>query len=75
MSNTKDADGFIGGGRGSHGGGYGGDKPHTENGEGRVFDGARGGRGGRGRGGRGYGGDGEERPRRREFDRHSASGR
>lgn len=46
----------------------------TDNGEGRSYEGGRGGGRGPRRGGRGYG-EGDERPRRREFDRHSGTGR
>ncbi|KAG0572135.1 hypothetical protein KC19_VG071400 [Ceratodon purpureus] len=46
----------------------------TVNGEGRSYDGGRGGVRGRSRGGRSYC-EGEDRPRRREFDRHSGNGR
>jgi len=75
------------GGRGNDRGGRGYDRSAREDAGEEVqdsgsFRGAgRGGRGGRGgdrsgRGGRGYGGDGEDsRPRRRDFDRRSGTGR
>lgn len=66
---TRDGDGFVGARNMSV------EKSlRSDNGEGRFFEGSRGGGRGRGRVGRGYS-EGEERTRRREFDRHSGNSR
>jgi hypothetical protein len=65
----RDADGFVGARNLFV------EKPfHLENGGGRSYEGGRGGSRARVRGGRGFG-EGEERSRRREFDRHSGNAR
>ena len=68
VGQSRDADGFVGARTSLV------EKlVRAEDGEGRLNESGRGGGRSRSRGGRGYGG--EERPRRREFDRHSGNAR
>ena len=69
ISHARDADGFVGA-RSL----FVEKSMRMENGEGRSYEGGRSEVRGRGRGGRGYD-EGEERPRKREFDRHSGNTR
>ncbi|KAG0573513.1 hypothetical protein KC19_VG184200 [Ceratodon purpureus] len=68
IGQTRDADGFVGTRS------FVEKSIRTEDGEGRAFEVSRGGGRVRGRGGRGHS-EGEERSRRREFDRHSGNAR